>query len=97
LELEQETEKTHNHFCTKCDYTGPSVFHYSRRNVVAIQVAQNALIAAALERARMPRMGALRVPQTPATGLGAIIGKWPGTETGAEIADGLKGAEGGAK
>ena len=37
---------------------------------------------------------ALRVPQTPETGLGAVIGKWPGDETDAEVADGLKSTEG---
>ena len=37
----------------------------------------------------------LRVPQTPTTGLGAVIGKWPGGETDEQIADGLKSTEGG--
>jgi hypothetical protein len=52
LDLEQETDHTLNHSCRACDYTGPSVSKYSRRDVIVIQEAQNALIAAALERAR---------------------------------------------
>ena len=41
--------------------------------------------------AAMLESGALReslhVPQTPDTGLGAVIGKWPGAETDAEVAE----------
>ena len=41
--------------------------------------------------ATMLESGALReslhVPQTPDTGLGAVIGKWPGAETDAEVAE----------
>ena len=32
----------------------------------------------------------LRVPQTPETGIGAIIGKWPGNETDEEINEALE-------
>lgn len=84
LDLEQETDSTANHSCRACDYTGPSVYKYSRRDVVAIQEEQNALIAAALERARQP---VLHATQTPDTGLGAVICKWPGAETDACVAE----------
>ena len=36
---------------------------------------------------------ALHQPQTPETGLGAIIGKWPGDETDEEIAEALQGLD----
>ena len=42
-------------------------------------------IAAMLESGALCE--SLRVPQTPDTGLGAVIGKWPGTETDEEVAD----------
>jgi len=35
----------------------------------------------------------VRRPQTPTTGLGAIIGQWPGDETDEEIAEGLRGLD----
>lgn len=76
-----------SHWCEACGYTGPTSFAHSRRNVIAIQEAQNALIAAALERAKQ---SALHVPQTPDTGLGAVIGKWPGTEADEEVAEQLR-------
>ena len=50
--IESETETAVYFECPKCDYSGPPVYIYSRRNVVEIQRQQNALIAAALERAR---------------------------------------------
>ena len=37
----------------------------------------------------------VRVPQTPDTGIGAIIGKWPGDETDEEIAETLDETTGG--
>ena len=37
-----------------------------------------------------PIKGQLRVPQTPTTGIGAIIGKWPGNETDEEINEALE-------
>ena len=44
--------------------------------------------------AAMLESGALReslhVPQTPDTGLGAVIGKWPGTETEEEVSEQLR-------
>ena len=45
-------------------------------------------IAAMLESGALCE--SLHVPQTPDTGLGAIIGKWPGTETDAEVAELLR-------
>ena len=42
-------------------------------------------IAAMLESGALCE--SLHVPQTPDTGLGAVIGKWPGTETDEEVAD----------
>ena len=84
MDQEAESDNTINMTCNKCGYTGPSVYKYSHWDVVAMQEEQNALIAAALERARQ---SALHVPQTPDTGLGAVIGKWPGTETDEEVAE----------
>jgi hypothetical protein len=52
LELDSECHGVSNYSCYRCDYEGPSVSNYTRRNVIAIQEAQNALIADALERAR---------------------------------------------
>jgi len=50
--------------------------------------------ALARQIATMLESGALReslhVPQTPDTGLGAVIGKWPGTETDEEVAELLR-------
>jgi uncharacterized Zn finger protein len=52
LDQEAESDNTINMTCNKCGYIGPSVYKYSRWDVVAMQEEQNALIAAALERAR---------------------------------------------
>lgn len=39
----------------------------------------------------LPLAERLRVEQTPETGLGAIMGKWPGDETDEQIREGLEG------
>ena len=50
--------------------------------------------ALARQIAAMLESGALReslhVPQTPDTGLGAVIGKWPGAETDEEVSEQLR-------
>ena len=58
---------------------------------------QDAIRSATDETLRLypdPESGALceslHVPQTQDTGLGAVIGKWPGTETDEEVAEQLR-------
>ena len=41
------------------------------------------LARAKLDRGNLPPLMELRQPQTPETGLGAIVGEWPGTEEAA--------------
>jgi len=45
-------------------------------------------IAAMLESGALCE--SLHVPQTPDTGLGAVIGKWPGAETDEEVSEQLR-------